>query len=378
MQAGDPPGLVTQRLSDAGTYAADGQAVTCNDVFADVEESLGELEPAVEDKTKIGEDYYIAPYSFLAGNCFHYRRDIYEEIGLSEPEVWDDLLENVRAVDESDLDIKPISISAVPGGGKSNNDTVGWLRTAGGGIWQWKSEEDMEIEPYMPKEPTIATLEFLNELAQYSPDPSAEDWGPSIQHYTDERVAHSNFYGCLGITSAAAAGNDKVVENTEIMLYPLRERGIDYRDRGYTLTNGFWFPDSDTQEGAKEFAAWYLSDPETHGRHFHPDPISNPPAFESVLNSDTYQNAPLLQDYENARDQVEKLVSEMLPEMGSRESLFWTPNRNFVGQPTISEISDMVNRVLVLGETPESSWQKTVENLSELAEQANEKAKQLN
>lgn len=372
VQAGDPPELVTALLSDVGKFVPNDQAYPLSDVVADMESELGSLPDNYRDKISIKGEQYIAPHGLMPGNILHYRSDVYEELGLEEPRDWNHLLENCQAIADSDLDIMPASVSGVKGGGKSNNDNIGWMRCSGGGTWQWKSDAQEEIEPWLPEEPTNEALRFQRDFAEFSPDPSSEDWGPALQHYAGGQVAHAGFFGGYGLQAAMDAGADEVVENTEVMAYPLREEGLDVRDRGYLLVDGYYSLRSDSNEAAADFVRDIHRNQEQAALNFHPEPARLVPVFESVLNSDTYQNAPAFQEYPVALEKARKISQELSPMMGSAESLYGATHTRLIGNATIITLSNMVNRVLVQGMDPDESRQMAISELEEHAAEANE------
>lgn len=271
---------------------------------------LGELifeSPAME----ILYGPWVFPMNIYLNHPLVYRRDIYEELGLSEPANWSELLENVRTIDEAD-DIEARGIG-IGGGAKAGNDFQAWLRSNDAARYRWTDDSRSDVEVWFPEDKTIETMEFMQELRQYAPDPAGTSWGDSFNWYASGRVAHVLDINAWHAQVAAGAENDEVAQGTDVMLAPPND-GVDPVDRGfYQITGPTVMRNSDNVEGGKEWIRHAHGSVEklAQGNSF--SPLRLLPTTKAVFETDTYTQNPMFEKYPNLLDVAEKLALELAP-----------------------------------------------------------------
>jgi multiple sugar transport system substrate-binding protein len=290
-------------------------------------------------------------YSFI------YRTDIYDRLGLSVPETWEELLENARIIDEDEeTDARGFGI----GGGKNlkaSTHFVILLATVGGGRYRWKTEGE-EAEVWLDEEHVTEVLEFANELAEYSLDPSSMTWTSSIENWVAGNLAQ-DFSLNAWAAGASYRANPEIGLNTGVALPPVRE-GADPLDRGCISVEGTpVIRNSTNPDGGKELWKFMHSDPDTIGETFLQEPMRFLPTYESVLESDTYTNAEFFQVEDGYfLDLNQKIIEEHVPQLASTERP-QTPATLYADSYPYA--SDMMNAVLAQDRSPEEAYQQGLE-----------------
>jgi multiple sugar transport system substrate-binding protein len=258
LQAGDPPDLVTASTNHVIDLYASGRLEPVNEAVEAITDVSGE---PVVDPLMIDGDPVEIPHGYYTSTLI-YRQDIYDELGLSEPTSFETLLENSRAIDNADMDIRGYGLSGVKVG-KSRPEFQTFLAQMGvspTGL-RWRDPEAREeLEVWWPEEEITTLLQYFKDLSQYSPDPTSLNWPDAIGGYLSGSFAHSYMLNIWA--SGAAAQNDRyqVAHNTSVQAPPYWEAGgvskgdswlySVTRDGHFVVTGG------ENPQGAKDFGQY--------------------------------------------------------------------------------------------------------------------------
>lgn len=353
IQAGDAPTLYTATFEQVPGLIAQNRTHAVDDTLDELEETNGET--LFRDNVTINGQATFMPrgtytYSFL------YRTDVYERLGLSVPETWDELLENARVIDEDpETDARGFAI----GGGNNLKAATHFqilMATAGGGRYQWATEGE-EAEVWLEEDHITAALEFANEISEYSLDPSSQTWAGSVGNWIAGDAAQ-DFHLNAWPAGAAYRAAPEIGLNTGVALPPVRE-GADPLDRGgISIEGGAVMKDSTNPEGGKEFWKYLHRDPDTIAETFLQEPMRFIPAYESVMESDTYTSAEFFQVEDGYFLELNrKIVDEHIPELGSPERP-QTPATLYANSHPWD--SDMMNAVLVQDRSVSDAYEQGV------------------
>ncbi len=372
LQSNTPPECYHATQTEIGDLFNQGLTQSVDSVIDELESIWGEtlfkytMQPFNGDRD---EEMHMIPNGIYVGGVFNYRKDIYEKLGLSVPTTWQGLVDNAKAIHESDdVQAAGFGVAGTPAG-KSGSDFSNWLFNAGGQTW--KSAGD-SIELAFEKEHVMAVLEVLQELANYSPDPSSLSWAKTIEYWAGGRIAQCFMNNAWLCGPAYAAGATEIARNTEQALIPIRE-GADPITRGWILANGTpIIKGSSNPEGAKAFNKYMFGE-----EHMIPvsqlEPMRFIPPYADVMDADAYRNAEIFQVEDGIfLEKNEKIVSEIVPELDNAD-LPSSPETLHVG--TIYIQDQMVNRVLIEGQSPEAAYEWALDEyetqISNAQQQAN-------
>lgn len=358
MQAGDPPEFYHATLSEMGDLINQGQTMPVNDVVEDLEDIWGGEVLFKDTITPIGDEVHSIPHGVYIGGTFNYRGDIYEELGLEVPETWDELVENARAIDEAEqFDERGFAVPAVPAG-KSGSDFSNWLYNSGGWVWEYANNGGDEVQLWFDEEHVIPALEHIQELSQYSPDPSGVDWASTIQMWAGGRIGQCLMNNAWLAGPAYMAGAEEIAFNTELAMIPKRE-GADPLQRGWVLVNGTpLIRGSSNPEGAKDFKR-YMYGEERHIEVSLMEPMRFLPPFESIMEADAYRNADIFQVEDGIflekNEQAMELTSVLDSEEYSGVETPSTPETLYAG--TFNIDAEMTNQVIVEGRDVQDAYE---------------------
>ena len=305
IQAGNPPDANTSTFDQVADIWATDQLETVNDVVSSIEEVNGSL---MDGGAFLGEEDNIfqIPHGNYISN-FQYRQDVYDELGLEEPETFQDVLDNAQAIDESDMDIRGYGLAGQPTG-KSQDEFLVLLASAGApplGI-RWKDPDAQEeLETYFPEEEVTTVLQYMKELAQYSPDPTSIGWAESLGGWVQGQYAqcyHLNAWP-VGVTALTAEGEDSdalraMAEATQVRAYPTwGEIDKDENWLSAPTPDGYHiFSDGGNVEEAKEWFEWLYADSiEQTVSFYETDPGRFLPIYEDIIDSDAFKNQDIMQ-----------------------------------------------------------------------------------
>ncbi|THE64424.1 extracellular solute-binding protein [Salinadaptatus halalkaliphilus] len=372
LQSGEPPEFYHATTSEFGDLINQGLTRQVDDIVDDLEAEWGDalykytLQPMTGDRD---DETHSIPHGVYVGGCFNYRSDVYEALDLEVPETWEELVENARIIDESDEfeEMRGFGLPAVPQG-KSASDFANWLYNSGGDVWQ---ENGGEIELWFDEEHVMPILDTLQELAQYSPDPSSVDWGSTIEYWIAGRFGQCFMNNAWLCGPSFFAGAEEVALNTDQALIPTRE-GADPVTRGWVLVNGTPIIDgSSNPDTAGEFKR-YMYGPERHVEVSLIEPMRFIPPYEEIIETDAYQNAEIFQVADGAfLEKNQFIMDEIVPELDSPE-LPSTPETLQVG--TFDIPGELTNRVIVDEQDPEDAYEWAVNEYEQRYQDAQDDA----
>lgn len=331
---------------------------------------------------------WTTPHGYRA-TTFVYRRDVYEELGLEPPSSFTDVLENARAIDQSDRSLAGYALPGESPGEyasaervKSRHEFQTYLARMGispvGLRWQ-DPDRRRRLEVHFPERQVTALLEFFEELADYSPDPSQIGWDTAASRWLasgrprePQFVQQLHCNNALTALAAASAENEDITGDqrnqfervagvTGITTLPLwQEGGVDRTDswlskpelEGYLLVeNGPNVP------GARELLSWlYATDAERTRRLYHP-PSPTLPAVEGVIESTTYRQHPLFAAWPRVLDQAEYVRNTVL------DSQYGLVSEANLTDPVAIEVGrhgfygEMVHRVVTGNSSPRDAYE---------------------
>lgn len=274
-----------------------------------------------------GDDHPLLPHGYYA-DVFQYREDVYEDLGLSRPTSFRGILENARAIDESDRPVRGYGLAATRTG-KSRDEFQAYLARMGvspiGLRWRDPDAKN-EMEVHWPEAEIVTLLQFFADLARYSPDPTGIDWSDTFLLYLNGEIAQQSHLNDWVVGVGADEHADRfdlspqsLVEGTGIAPMPYWESGGIGRGDGWVwepqLDGHAIFGVGDNTPGAKRWLEWlYADDPSRTASLYTVEPLRLLPAYEGVLDTETYREAPLFQEwpdlYDRARHIQETIVGD--------------------------------------------------------------------
>lgn len=364
LQAGEAPVTFTGNITQNGDLLGQGHLAPATDTVRTLEKQNGELiSPAVT----VRGDNYIVPHGRYM-STIHYRTDILEQLGLDPPETLEQLLHNARVIDESD-DVEARGF-AMPGQktGQSGTIYLILLYQYGANFYRWVDEEQEIAEVWFPKKEGVQALEYMRELAQYSPDPSQINWGPTLRFWAGGHVAQAYSLNGWGAGVAAAAGVTSIAENTDVVPFPVKEGTDPFNgNRGFAGYDGHSVIGSaKNPEGFKRLLKFMYSDPEESAKNYITEPMRMLPAYSDILQADNYQNASLFQEVPHLLDINQKSM-DYGPLQPSGKDAVYSPAAIYANR--FFNIAEMVNQVLVADRDPAPAFdegkQLTVQRFQE-------------
>ena len=387
--AGDPPEVYHSDAVTVAKHALEGDLQPVDSLVDDLVAANGDLH--VEYPIRSGRTR-IVPHGLYLGGVLHYRQDIYDELGLSVPETWAELVENARVIDETD-DVRAVDRAEVRGFGtpvteeaKLERDFTTWLYTVGGGYWQWRDEPGGTVDLDFQPEDVRAALETMQTLAQYSPGVGAGGFS-TVRGWISGRIAQCLFPNAwlAGLTydiesEPAQDRSLSVSPNTAVAPAPLRDRTLDPPTRGWVRVDGTpMFRDANT-EYAKEFLRHLYESPERQADKNNVTMRTLPP-YEGILETEEYRSADIYQAEDGYFLDLERqLLDEVLPlHAGTRPR---TPAARYAMQQIppetareysrVSIVTEMVHAVLAHGKSVDEEIERARQRLQSRLEAGRE------
>ncbi|MFC6719292.1 ABC transporter substrate-binding protein [Natrialbaceae archaeon GCM10025810] len=381
IQAGTPPDANTSTFDQVADIWETDQLETVNDVVSSIEEVNGEIN--TEAFLGEGDEIYQIPHGLYVSN-FQYRADVYEELGLEEPETFQDVLDNAKAIDESDMDTRGYGLAGMPTG-KSQDEFLVLLASAGvAGIGlRWKDPEAREeLEVHFPEEEVTTVLQYMKDLSEYSPDPTGIDWAESLSQWVQGEYAqcyHLNAWP-VGVTALTAEAEDSdelrgLAEATEVIAYPTwGEIDADENWLSSPAPDGYHiFSGGENPEGAKEWFEWLYADSmERTVSFYETDPGRFLPTYSDVIGSDEFQSQDIFEAHPHLLEKLQYVQDEI-----------WGNHYGSVEEANISSpvslymqrqwfYGEMVNNVVTDSMSVDEAYEWGLEELEKAFEEAQE------
>lgn len=317
---GDPPEVYHNTAVMVARHALEDDLQPVDNLVDDLVAANGDLH--VEYPIRSEGEPHIVPHGLHLGGVLHYRRDVYDELGLSVPETWAELVENARVIDESDqFDTRGFAVSGVDASAdKTRDDFISWLYTAGGRFWRWQDEPGDRVELDFQTEQVRATLNLMNRLAQYSPKPAEIGGASTVGAWLDGNIAQCLFPNALlaGLTydiesDPAQERALSISPNTAVAPAPLRDRTLDPPTRGWVRVNGTPLFRGGNTEYAEQFLRYMYEGPQRQADKNNVTMRSLPP-YEGILETDEYRSTEIYQAEEGYFLDLERqLLDKVLP-----------------------------------------------------------------
>jgi multiple sugar transport system substrate-binding protein len=358
---GDPPEVYQNDVVAVAKHALENELQPVDGLVSDFVATNGDLQ--VEYPVRSEGRAQIIPHGLSLRSVLHYRRDVYDDLGLSVPETWAELVENARVIDEGDqFEGRGFAVPGSDSGEKPRNDFTAWLYTAGGRYWQWRDEPGGEVELDFRADDVRAALELMRTLAQYSPDPEELALGPTVGEWLTGNVAQClspNAY-LAGLTygvesDPARSDSPSVSLATAVAPASLRDRTLDPPTRGWVRVGGTPLFRGANVQHAEELLRYLYEGPERQARMNNVDMRWLSP-YEGVLETEEYRSADIYQAEDGYFLDLEReVLDEVLPLHAGRRPR--TPAARYAMQRTPPEtareysrasiVTEMVNGVLV-------------------------------
>jgi len=376
IQAGDTPDLFTSNPVSVANLFANGSMVPLADMVDEITSVNGEItaEPVLRDDQ--GTPYEV-PHGYYVGTLL-YREDIYEALGLSEPDSFEELRSNAQAIEETDqFETRGFMLPAAKNEPLAAAVFRQFFNHMGHGRFRWKSDAQEEAEVWFPKEPAVELLNYFKELAQYSPPPSKNGFASGLQDWGGSAYAHMVHLN-LWPGGVAAAIDPEVAKNTGVTNVPLDD-GINAEEVPITLTSSvdghYVFGDGNNTPGAKRLLLYmYGRDAETTAELYAQEPMRFLPGYKEILQTDTFTGL----DYFNKfPSHVEKL--QRIEQIGEKyfnnveeiNSVMSSGPVMYAGQALL--LATLMNDVLVVGMDPGEAVDKYKSDVSDRLEEGKQR-----
>lgn len=371
IQSGDPPELFQGTLPEQGLLIGDNLALPTNDVNDNIREFFDDEINKSHTMQLGGTAEWLVVHGWQTISTYTYREDIFNQLDLDVPETWDELVNNAEVIDnDGDLDIRGFGM---PGQktGKSSSEFDGFFRAAGGYYYE---ENGGEVEVWFPEDIAIETLEMMNQLAEYSPDPTQLSWGPTIQGWLSQQFAQCSFVS--GWLHDVALDSDLVdlAKNTTLAELPTPNADDDPLDRGLVVIEGTPLIKGSNVEAAKDWLTWLYAEDFERAAKNNLQNLRILPSTDTLFESDEYQNGEPMQREDGLMKPVQQKVIE-LSENKSDPSRPITPATNFVQRYPI--LNEMVNDVLVVGNTPSEAVDRAKTRFEDRLAEGKEKTQEI-
>lgn len=344
LDARDPPELYYGTIRETARHIARDQTIPVDDLVRDLQAVNGTL---------VGEQFitsrgttHLVPHGLVVGGVLNYRTDIYDELGLSVPQTWAQLLDNARAIDESErfdargFDVAPAASYFTP-----------WLYTAGGGYWRWRGEDRVELD--FQTEHVRDALGMLKDLVPFSRRPSESSYGEMFSAWADGRLGQCLFPNARLAQLAyenADPDNEYIGLETAQAPAPLVDTTLDPPTRGGGFVQGTPLFEGANVELARQFLRFMYEGPSRQADKNNLKTQYLPP-YEGIIQTDEYASSAIYRAENGHFLELEKqFIENVLPHyLGERPRTvpaWYAMQPNSVDDAPIEE---MVRSVLVDG-----------------------------
>ena len=278
VQAGAPLDIIGSDGGSAAKLAVDGLLEPLDDVI----EALGGRDAFLRGRLLIYEDKVYAINQTATGPVMHYRKDIFEQLGLEPPTTWENILTAAKKISE---EVDGMAGIAMPGG--ENRAT-----TIMAGIYLWQNagnffNKDLEVTIDNPV--THEAMNFYAELLKYAPE-EATGWSffEPIESFFSGRSAMALYWHGLDLTYD---NNPDLIDKVGVTIPEGRMKVTEQGGRYYVLFGG-----SENKEEAKKFLQ-HIFDAENAVKLTEVGPQFYVPATLAALEVLKSSEAPRMQAY---------------------------------------------------------------------------------
>lgn len=367
LQAGTPPEIGSAQYSQGISLWREGVLEPVTEPFEFLTEKWG----AIDDYHRLvdgGEDYFI-PWTSGAGETW-YRRDVLDAAGLDSgftPQTWDDHIEYARAVDQN-TDLNGVYLPASQSEPTQAN-VIAYMRANDAVITEYTGDDwEIALDQGDNKSRVVETLEYMQELHQYSPDAGGAGWTELINALAFETAGTSFYPGFKTKIAAANADRASGFAADVVNLGGVPEGRVNANRA--TTSPMFVFKGSNT-EAAKEFLKFFYGNAEYAARFCWGDgPIHATPPYPGIQESDAQQE--LINSLPDTVQQevIDRFWNEA-PENGVVSAQETDPANPYMGAILGSlDVAGMVNDVLINDVSPSDAVDNRASNLRNVLENA--------
>lgn len=302
LQTGNPPELATAGVESVGE-------LMMNDLLADVSDVIDVFESEYNDSVKEGsriqnqegEDQLLPLYT--NSTEIWYWNDVYEEYGLeSSPGLtWEEYREIVSEIhSQGDL-----NGTVIPSASSMLTSFQFWnfLFSNGGQVCEHVDGEfDVAMDQGENRELAIETVEFLNDLHQFSPEASGYEWGDILEDFVGRNSAHC-IYGPRAKLQVIESRRER---RDDARPHPVVHNG---QETFMNSPDGMvLFDDAENKDAAREYLEFVARDNRYIDLLTSVSAVHNFPTMTDIVEMDEYRNSEFIA--ENFRDEDLEIIRE--------------------------------------------------------------------
>ena len=313
-EAGTEPEMAFSTAPRTLAFYTMGRATPHDDLVEWVDREYGYVQSQIDPYYFDG--HYWAVPTWTISLMLFYRQDILEDAGYDgPPTTWDEMLEMARELTTADRYGVALPTSA----GQNATDQIVWafMSTNNGVV----IDERGEIA--FANERSVETIEFLTELARYSPPDSAA-WS-----FGDLRLALETGQAAMGVLYGSLLQDVADLEFGQHLRATTIPIARDGRPGGLTSPNSVMiFTEDERKRAAAEEFIKFLFRPENYGWWLaNMQPGLFMPITQAGRESADFWNHPIIQQYED----IIHLTLEQV-ETGSRYGFEYEVRNPFIGE----------------------------------------------
>jgi len=269
--------------------------------------------------------------------AFFYRTDL----GGTPPTTWDELA--TWAEEHTTKDMFGI---VVPLGRNSATNYVlfNLIRENGGNV------VDPDLNVVFDSPQVVEAVEFLAQLAQYSPPGSTDyGYGEQVDLFVNGQVASTYYFG--RIFQSVHDDNPDLLDKVAVSAMPYNTEPFDFTFPAGSIL----FKDSKNQDLAEEYLADFLYSPDFYAENMALLPGQNCPTIPSAVESPIFKESPVVQAFPDGVQLLTDLASS--PNIGTYDKE--SPDHQINTQAAVLDagtvLCDVVQRVIVDKESAASA-----------------------
>ena len=284
--AGNPPDIVFDTSADAYRYQRDGDLAPVSDAVQDT---------GLPDPVNVDGDSYFAA-TMVEPLMGWYRNDLYEEA----PTTWDVWQSEAKRISET-MDMGGYVVQS----GETNNaDTQVTQNLWQNGVEIYTGPSDdiqVTIDEGQNRKRAVETYDWLQRMAQYSPNGSGWEWGDAIEAVQQENAAALMSVGGLPVLTITENRPD-LVEKLSPTPFPLPQGREQNQWWSYMEGHVVWDEGQNT-EGAQQFVDFF-SKSDRFLDFVLSAPLFQFPPTREMLDSEAVTNNEIIQQHPEAMDLV--------------------------------------------------------------------------
>ena len=349
IKAGKPYDFIIFFTNLAILLAEDGHLMPMTDIIREV----GEDDFGPRALRLFKDDYWLYPYDYNF-NYMLYRKDLFAEKGLQVPTDWEQFLDVLRAL--NDPENKNYAITLPYGGVHTNWGNTGFLWAAG--VEFYDDEWNVVLDSDDNKPRAVRTLEFLAEVAKYTPP------GPMETSLKDMLINFSS--GLSAITSYTGRAihtiedrNPELADKYGIMPYPAPDGGrgaVTYGDDGFSIGK------TENSDLTVDFFRWFL-DTDRLIDYQLTVPLHYQPTQFSTYENEKWRSHPLIEKHREAIETMRGFMNTDTTLVGSIDFQGPRPSPNHARLAIAGVIPKMYQNVLMQRLTPSEAVDAAAEEI---------------